>query len=161
MKSTHTQAAPIKEVPRKKESKESKEEKKKEKKEPIKSWLFVQDIGAGTGGVIHLNKWLKCKREGELFHYSYMEEFKRKKQAEKYMEKVEDESLCYAVFKNTGEGLWFISPENELSGNWRGSMYGFSTYIDDFSTRKEAENFVKEQCEGTDFTFCENNFYLC
>lgn len=45
----------------------------------------------------------------------------------------------YAVFENRAAGGGFISEEDNLTGNWRGSKYGYSSLIAEFPAREAAE----------------------
>ncbi len=45
----------------------------------------------------------------------------------------------YAVFEDRSAGEGFISEEDNLTGNWRGSKYGYSSLIAEFPAREAAE----------------------
>ncbi len=47
--------------------------------------------------------------------------------------------VVYAVFENRPAGEGFISEEDNLTGNWRGNKYGYSSLIAEFPARKAAE----------------------
>ncbi len=47
--------------------------------------------------------------------------------------------IIYAVFEDCAAGTGFISAEDNLSGNWRGSKYGHSSLVAKFDTREAAE----------------------
>lgn len=144
---------------KKNEAKETREAGKEEKEG---KWLIVTNRAAGLAQICHVDFFI-AKRQERYFHFMPEGEgYKRKKQAEKALDKMERESIVWAVFQNVGKGLYFISKESDFSGNWRGSLYGFSNYVEDFPSREKALSEVKKRCkENENFTFCENNFHLC
>lgn len=54
----------------------------------------------------------------------------------------------YAVFENGAAGEVFVSEENGISGNWRGSKYGYFSLVGEYSSREGAEKDAQSRQES-------------
>jgi len=56
-------------------------------------------------------------------------------------------ATIYAVFENGPAGEVFVSEENGISGNWRGSKYGYFSLGGEYSSQDAADQDAQERQE--------------
>lgn len=96
-------------------------------------YVLVQDVGAGSARVITSET-----ANARGFHENYVDEFDTLAEAEAAREELRGQTV-YAVFWNRGEARGYVSAEDNLSGNWRGSRDGFYSCVSEHETQESAE----------------------
>lgn len=75
-------------------------------------------------------------------YFSEVGFFRSREELDEEIERWRRETTVYAVFENNAAGEVFMSAEDALSGNWRGSKYGYFTLVIEYETKEEAESHV-------------------
>lgn len=103
---------------------------------PELDWILWTDNAAG-------NYWVEKSNKRRPNCYADLEmQFCTKKEAVKYVESWQRNSTVYCVFFNRSAWDGYVSEENDLSGNWRGSMHGHYNLAGEFKTKKEAYDYL-------------------
>ena len=106
-------------------------------KQENKSYALYINNAGGSYEIIEYELWEEIPRD-RPYHYSLVDVFKTEEDAKAYVEEIKKETTCYAVFYDSARGEGFVSEEDDLSGNWQGSKYGYSTYMGNYGTEEEA-----------------------
>jgi hypothetical protein len=94
-------------------------------------FTLVQNIGAG---------YAKILRPGDQkrFHEDFVGEFETIEEAEEAYEQLRGKPI-FAVFWNNGAADGYVSQEDNLSGNWRGSRDGHYTCVAEQENQADAD----------------------
>ncbi|KKM23135.1 hypothetical protein LCGC14_1618200 [marine sediment metagenome] len=101
---------------------------------------------AGEANIIKWSdeEWENCEESGvrnQYGHSNVVAECDTQPEADKQFEALKGDPV-YAVFVNYSAGEVFMSVEDGLTGNWRGSKYGYSSLVGEHDSRDGAEEEV-------------------
>jgi hypothetical protein len=96
-----------------------------------------------AAGDYYVNQWTEKEWQADTIrnqegHFSEVAICRSEAELEALIQEIRG-PVVYAVFENRAAGEVFISEEDNLSGNWRGSKYGHFSLIGTHNTREEAE----------------------
>ena len=92
------------------------------------------------------DNWEESGVRNQEGHYSEIEVCNSQEEVDKFLEEFRGETV-FAVFEDRPAGEVFMSEEDCLSGNWRGSKYGYSNLVAEYNNREEAEAHVQRSKE--------------
>lgn len=82
--------------------------------------------------------WDTAGVRNQYGHFNVIGEFKSKAEAEAALEELRGDPV-FVVFDNGPAGEAFVSEEDGLSGNWRGSKYGHFSNVGEYREAADAE----------------------
>lgn len=122
---------------------------KKRKRAERIVFQLLYDYGAGEYRVRELMRWETEPPYSDNYliqDYGFFNEigvYDSKKELHAAIEDLKGKPV-FACFHDTASDEWFVSEEDDCSGNWRGSKYDPFTCVKEFDTREEAERYIKQ-----------------
>lgn len=119
----------------------------KQETEPETVYQLMYDSPAGE---YYVNYWTREEYDNDSDrirwqegHFSTVGFYLSREELDKAIDELRGE-VRYAVFRNYLTGEVFITKEDGISGNWRGSKRSPANYVDDFATYEEAQALAKK-----------------
>jgi hypothetical protein len=123
-----------------------------ETKEQVSSQKKYQLLYDAPAGAYYVKEWTQeelADWENSGYrtqddHYREVGLYDSQEELEKAIQELRGPKV-FAVFEDQSAGEVYTTPEDNLTGNWRGSREGHANLVAVFENQEEAEKFVEER----------------